>query len=288
MTMRVRKHFTLIELLVVIAIIALLAAMLLPALGKAKETGRRVVCANNLRQLSLAALEYMDDTDDQVPLICLTHNFGHGCNAWRSSSTVERMLMDYLNTPAYPYNTTVRCPSWKKPANWPNNWWDNDSAYVWHANNFGSYCMCDQGGLAWAGRPFPNLRRRNLEKAQQWGGQPWILFTDRTQVYVPPWLYANYDLRLFTNHGDYFAPTGSNTAFLDGSVRWFVWAPGRFYVNGNAVPREGTCHIYNTSGGSRITAGAGYAGGKDCFQGSNDMSAMNPTALANFRTVLGL
>ncbi len=95
-------------------------------------------------------------------------------------------------------------------------------------------------------------------------------------------------MRLFTNHGEYFTPTGGNTAFLDGSVRWTAWeGAGSFYVNGNAVPQEATCHIYNTSGGSRITSGAGYAGGKDCFQGSNDMSAMNPTALANFRSVLG-
>ncbi len=65
--MKIRKGFTLIELLVVIAIIAILAAMLLPALARAREQARRASCMNNVRSLVQVSHMYSIDNDEMFP-----------------------------------------------------------------------------------------------------------------------------------------------------------------------------------------------------------------------------
>ena len=100
------KRFTLIELLVVIAIIAILAAMLMPALNKAREMARKSKCSGNLKQITMAHLLYADDFNGYVVL-----QTNHDPSSASTGGTITHAVA--LQNGGYlPYHSKIwRCPS---------------------------------------------------------------------------------------------------------------------------------------------------------------------------------
>ena len=107
-----KKGFTLIELLVVIAIIAILAAMLLPVLSRARENARRAVCMSNLKQIGLALKMYAQDYDEFFPTSSTGYVVSGTSNeaSFAFSLLLGRLHGTDITTNAY----TKPCPNYLK------------------------------------------------------------------------------------------------------------------------------------------------------------------------------
>lgn len=138
------KAFTLIELLVVVAIIAILAALLLPALGSSKASAKRIQCLSNLRQMSIAATIYVGDNADVYPLAYWDDNTNGVDYSYAWDLTTITMgshpgtVIPGLLWAGQGNMQVQQCPAFTGSANWnvdPYTGYNYNTSYIGHGQD---------------------------------------------------------------------------------------------------------------------------------------------------------
>lgn len=125
------RKFTLIELLITIAIIAILAAMLLPVLNKARDKGKSISCTGNSKQIGAAFMLYVNDADDYFPHYTYNQSYTYkGSTPWKMSSAWTMALYsEYLGS----WNV-FQCPAHITSTD--KSEWKGENAYVHYGYNY--------------------------------------------------------------------------------------------------------------------------------------------------------
>ncbi|MBM4047381.1 MAG: DUF1559 domain-containing protein, partial [Planctomycetes bacterium] len=226
---RLRTGFTLIELLVVIAIIAILAAMLLPALNRAREKARSTKCLSNLAQWGKAATLYTNDYGSYFP--CM-REFGADDSAWNWSTTTNwtdaswrYLVAQYLSTGTastgfvYDYWKTV---SDSRVAQCPSKVEFGDSAYGINRENFGYLTTDLRVNISEIYRPSDTIYAGDVHEI---GGeesifQPNSVYNWMTTATAPSWLPSLETTRAWGAASYIRHEGGINLVWCDGHASW--------------------------------------------------------------------